>query len=229
MAVLEHNRGSLSRIFGGMELWSIPPLILMGKGGGYVLILGLLGLLKVYHGHCSSCVMHYSEWWWLHSGMVDLHSWMGLQESSRNIKWETLWFACRATFECCCFTCRGEVRQCKSIINHTEWWENVANTCTSDILWSQHADSGESGEKERRMCTYFWIILPQTINRVSGVADYTTSSSSIQGECGAGSVGVWILKLLLRVFPLFSGVQAGWRQLKNPSCVCAGGRPMWRS
>lgn len=45
-----------------------------------MLILGLLGMLKVYHGHCSSCVMHYSEsttdddfilaWWIYTAGWV---------------------------------------------------------------------------------------------------------------------------------------------------------------
>lgn len=44
------------------------------------LILGLLGTLKVYHGRCSSCVMHYSEstagddfipaWWIYTAGWV---------------------------------------------------------------------------------------------------------------------------------------------------------------
>lgn len=44
------------------------------------LILGLLGALKVYHGRCSSCVMHYSEstagddfipaWWIYTAGWV---------------------------------------------------------------------------------------------------------------------------------------------------------------
>lgn len=34
------------------------------------------------------------------------------RDRSRNIRCETLRFACRATFECCCFTCsRGEARQ----------------------------------------------------------------------------------------------------------------------
>lgn len=122
-----------------------------------------------------------------HGGFTQLDGFA--RERSRNIKWETLWFACRATFECFCFTCRGEVRQCVAITNHTES-DGKTHTCALDILWSQHADSSESSEN-RKMFAYFQLILLQTINRVWSIADYTASFSSIQGEWGAGMCEYW--------------------------------------
>lgn len=78
---------------------------------------GFLCVLKVYHGHCTSYIMHYSRssllvmtsFW--HVKFTQLDGFV--RDRSRNIRCETLQFACRATFECCCFTCsRGEVKQC---------------------------------------------------------------------------------------------------------------------
>lgn len=109
-------------------------------------------------------------------------------ERSRNIKWETLWVACRATFECCCFTCRGEVRPCVSTINYTPTYQ----MCTSDALWTEPACNSESSEKPNRTCLRVWLM--QTINNASSVSDYTVS-----------------VELSLWVFPLFGRAQAAWR------------------
>lgn len=78
---------------------------------------GFLRVLKVYHGHCTSYIMHYSR-----SSLLVMTSFWHVKftqpdgfarDRSRNIKCEPLRSACRATFECCSFTCiRGEVKQC---------------------------------------------------------------------------------------------------------------------
>lgn len=93
-------------------------------------------------------------------------------ERSRNIKWETLWVACRATFECCCFTCRGEVRPSVSTINYTQTYQ----MCTSDILWTEPACNSESSEKPNRTCLCVWLM--QTINSAPSVSNYTVSVST---------------------------------------------------
>lgn len=76
----------------------------------------LLSVLKVYHGHCTLYIMHDStssllvmtSFWRVKFTQLDGFA----RDRSGNIRCETLRFACRATFECCCFTCsRGEARQ----------------------------------------------------------------------------------------------------------------------
>lgn len=214
--VLEHNRWIWYRIFGGMELWSIPHFILMStkkkKQVFSVLILGLLGVLKVYHGHYSSCVMHYSESnvgddfilaWWIYTA-----GWVCKREKQEYQMRNTV--VCLQSNLWVLLFHLPRWSKAMRVYNkpHIKWWENIPKTCTLDILWSQHADSSESSEKEK-MCTYFWLILLLTINTVSSFADYTASSFTIQGKCGAGSVDVWTLKILLWVFPLYSRVKAG--------------------
>lgn len=82
--VLEYDRWICYRFFEG---WSSGASLILywcqqkqKKTVFFVLILDLLGVLKVYHGHCSSCVMHYSEstagddfilaWWIYTAGWV---------------------------------------------------------------------------------------------------------------------------------------------------------------
>lgn len=167
----------------------------------FVLIPGLLGVLKVYHCHCSSCVMHYSEStagddfilaWWIYTA-----GWVCKREKEEYQMGNTV--VCLPSNLWVLLVHLQRWSKAMPVYNkpHIKWWENIPNTCSPDTLWSQHADSSESSEKEKRTCTYIWLIVLQAINAVSGIADHTRSSSSIQGECGTGSAAVWKLKLLL--------------------------------
>lgn len=63
-----------------------------------------------------------------------------------------------------------------------------------------------------RMCICFWLM--QAINKVSPVSNCTISPR-IQREYGVGCVWVWVPKLSVWVFPLFSGAQAVWRPVEE--------------
>lgn len=120
-------------------------------------------------------------------------------ERSRNIKWETLWAACRATSECCCFTCRGEVRPRVSTIDYTQTYQ----TGTSDFLWTGSACNSESSEKANRTCPCVWLM--QTINSLQ--LHRGRESWNSQFGCSPPSA------------------ELRWSEglLKNPSCVCTSG------
>lgn len=175
-------------------------------------------------------------------------------ERSRNIKWETLWVACRATSECYCFTCRGEVRPRVSTINYT-WTYQM---CSSDILWTEPACNSESSEKDRT-CLCVWLM--QTINSASSVSNYTASGrtgtlplgvSPLQQSSG-GLKACWRIPVVLahEAFPHQSSwdvevLEAALARLWNPQimfmtelyainakenkhymCVCLPVTPMW--
>lgn len=135
-----------------MKLWCIPYCILVStkaeKQGFSGLILGLLDVLKVYHGHSSSCVMHYSESTasddFILAWRIYTAGWVCNREKQEYQMRNTVVCLQSNLWVLLFHLQRWSKAMCIWNKAHIKWWENLPHMCNSDILWIQLAcDDGE--------------------------------------------------------------------------------------